>query len=232
MNRKKSDRLASRIRSALIPCVARELSLTIGSLDYPGDGEEDINILRIMERVFSTKQKGLKLKPKDVKHWPMLFDRCEKILEASSLGVYPEVILRETLAHRYSDYYRLHRKYENRFNECYGFAFKASSENNIYSHKDASSFWNGTAYLRCGKIAKASKSFLRVMQNRLSFRQTRMHQLKVQASFDFFLDHPDYVPDNMGDCVAALIEQNDRFREKFKVGISKDKINKYKRWLI
>ena len=62
MNKKKSERLAKILKSSSVEDASETLIATIGSIEYPPDEiEEDINVLRIMERTFSTKSKGLKL---------------------------------------------------------------------------------------------------------------------------------------------------------------------------
>jgi len=237
MNKKQSERLSKILRSSSVEDASEALVARIGDIKYPTDDiEEDINILRIMERTFCTKNKGLKLNVRDVKKWPELFDKCENIFEISApnLSLYAQVILRETIGHRYSDFFKLRKKKEDKLNESYGLAFDISDKQNFYSHKDASSFWNGTAYMRCGKIAKAAPFFARVVNNRLSFNQIRMHRLKVEASFSFFIEYPLYTPDNISEGLSALIEQNKRFKDMFgpDACVPEPKMKSYiERWL-
>ena len=236
MKKKASEKLANILRSRPVAEAAEILVSKIGDIQYPADDiEEDINILRIMERTFSVKNKGLKLKARDIKPWTGLFKRCEEILELSDLSPYAQVIMRETIGHRYADIFRLCKRYEDKMNASYGKSFELASIHNFYAHKDASSFWHGTAYYKCGKIAKSAPFFARVVvSNRLEFNQVRMHRLKIEASYDFFIKHPEYTPEHMKDGVEALVSQNKNFKEVFgkKACIPDTRIKTYKkRWL-
>ena len=176
-------------------------------------GQDVSPYLRFFENVFSVKEKGLKLSKKIVSNWDGIFYKSEVLLSLveNKLQIYPLIILKETLAHRYADYYRFTGKHENKFNEYYEFSRKNSKINNYGLHIDGGAFWNGVAYERCNEIEKAATFFNMVVQNRLTFVDVRMPVLKVQSSFDFFIKNKEYVPQNIGQCVQKLEEQNCKY---------------------
>ena len=146
INKKESVRLSRSIRNDTVHKASETLVKYMKDLQYSSE-HENINVLRIMERTFFAKSKGLKLLKKDVKSWSKLFNKCEKIFDISfnNISEYSQVVLMETISHRYADYYRLNRKNEFHLNNGYAFARDISNKNNFYNHKDASSFWNGYA---------------------------------------------------------------------------------------
>lgn len=194
-------------------------------------GQDVMPCLRFMEWVFGVKNKGLNLDKQSIVHWPKIFIKCEDFLieYANQFSDYATIILRETLAHRYSDYYRFYRKYEDRFNNHYNFSFSKASELDYGLHKDGSMFWNGVAYNRCNEISKASFFFKIVVLNRLDYSDIRMPILKVQSSFDFFEKNIDMTPDQMSVCVYKLKEQNDKLAKLVGINnsIPEEKINRY-----
>lgn len=173
-------------------------------------GNDVMPFLRFMEWVFGVKNKGLNLDKKSIIHWPFIFEKCESFLNEikDEITDYSAVILHETLAHRYSDYFRFYSMYEIEFNNHYQFAYSLSKKNNIGLHIDGSAFWNGVAYHRCENLERAAFFYNIVAQNRLNYIDVRMPTLKVQSAFDFFIKHPEFLPKNIKDCILKLEQQN------------------------
>lgn len=195
-------------------------------------GEDVMPFRRFVEWFFGVKNKGLNLSKNDIKHWKPLFVKMDTFLRLSGdkLFPYPRVILMETLAHRYSDYYRFYGEFEDKFNYYYNQSYLLAKENNIGLHIDGAKVWNAVAYERCGQIDKAAVFYRDAVLNRLSYKDIRMPTLKVQKAFDFFVTNRKLMPSNIKECVLKLEEQNNALAKMVGIDcvISQSKIDKYK----
>lgn len=223
-----AEKSRSKPVNAVVDGIVKNFSMSKYDINH-----DNTPYLRFAEWYFGAKKKGLKLSKASVTHWPKLFKKYELIITESYPHIhdYAKIILKETVAHRYADYYRLFKKYEGKFNEYYSFSNSVSSLHNYGLHIDGSLFWNGVAYERSGNILKASKYYKKVVLNRLTYKDPRMPILKVQSSFNFFEKYPKFAPQQIHECVIKLEEQNDKL--KLIVGencaISNKTINYYKK---
>lgn len=228
MNLKESKKIANSFVNQFSDTILKKVMKRFEKIRY---GNDVMPFLRFFEFVFEVKNKGINVSLKHVQNWKKTFQKCETLVTKSkNIDIFPQIVLHETLAHRYSDYYRITGKYEDKFNEHYSFSYNNAKKNNFGLHIDGSAFWNGVAYERCGKINEASKYFLFVIQNRLEYVDVRMPILKVQSSFDFFIKYPQFVPNFMMNAVIALEKQNVEYGRFLKTGnpIQQSVIDNYK----
>lgn len=229
MTIKKSKRIANRFKSLDLDTVSGEIIRMYKDLQY--SVELPISYLRLVEFIFDAKYKGIKLRKRNVVKWPKLFSKFESVLKLVSphISIYGQVVLRETLAHRYADFYRLRGKHESKFNEHYKFAYEQSKKHKFHVHIDKAACWNGIVYEKCKKMSQAAIYFNLVAQNRLSYESVIFPRLKVESAFDFFVRNTKYSPSNIRECVRCLVKQNAKMQKKYGDSISSKKMNRYKK---
>ena len=227
---KKMKNLAEKVRSHSIGSTIDSIVQNFNKSKY---GDDNTPYLRFAEWYFGAKYKGLKLNKSSIKHWPKLFKKYEEIITEADAHIhdYARLILKETVAHRYADYYRFFKKYEGKFNQYYNFSNHVANKHQYGLHIDGSLFWNGVAYERTGDIYKASEYYKQVVLNRLTYKDPRMPILKVQSSFSFFEKYPKFTPQQIHECVIKLEEQNDQLKSIVgeNCAISNKTINYYKK---